>query len=100
LDSHIGDSVAFHGFRIVNGYIKDRITWESNSIVKKLRVFHNRQAVMDIGLTDCMALQEAESIDIFYIKPDDKIIVKILEVYPGNKYKDTALTELIPLGAH
>jgi hypothetical protein len=35
-----------------------------------------------------------------WLRPGDTIKVTILAVYPGEKYPDTAISELMPLGAH
>jgi hypothetical protein len=38
--------------------------------------------------------------ETIWLHPGDTITVTILEVYPGEKYQDTGISELIPLGAH
>jgi hypothetical protein len=96
----IGDSINFNGFRILNGYQKDSLTWKANGRVKRLRVYHNQVPVCDILVEDTMLMQEADPKILFYIKPEDIIIVKIMEVYRGAKYEDTAISELVPEGAH
>jgi hypothetical protein len=96
----IHDSINFNGFRIVNGYQKDSETWKANGRIKRLRVYHNNNPVYDILVQDTMLIQEADPGVLFYIKPGDIITVKILEVYHGAKYEDTAISELVPEGAH
>jgi hypothetical protein len=96
----IRDSINFDGFRIVTGYAKDSMTWKANSRVKTVRVFHNNKPICDIVLQDCMLIQDAKLDNPVYIKPDDRITVMIMTIYPGDKYHDTAISELIPLGAH
>lgn len=93
------DSVNLNGFRIMNGYCKSQETWEQNSRVKILKVYHNGNPVCLIKLHDSMELQNAVFKTI-WLKPKDRIKVEILDVYPGTKYTDTALSVLEPLGAH
>jgi len=100
IESSVRDSVPFHGFRVVNGLTSDNIPWNTYSRVKTLRIFHNGQPVFDIRLRDSKGIQEAESLSAFHIKPDDIVTVKILEVYPGRKFRHAAIAELVPLGAH
>jgi len=98
-DKHSRDKVNFNGFRILNGYAKSEILWMENSRVKQCRVYHNDKPIFDIALADSMHVQTAEC-ETVWLRPDDTIRVEIMEVYPGDKYKDTAITELTPEGAH
>jgi hypothetical protein len=41
-----------------------------------------------------------QTIGLSWLRPGDTIKVTILAVYPGEKYPDTAISELMPLGAH
>jgi len=93
------DKVNFNGFSVLNGYTKSEPLWHANSRVKRLRVYRNTEAVFDISLADSMAVQLVECSTI-WLHPNDTIKVEIMEVYPGDKYKDTAITELTPEGAH
>jgi hypothetical protein len=92
-------AVPMRGLTFLNGYAKDPETWAANGRLKKVRVLHNDDVVCDIELIDTMSIQEA-SFDEFEINPGDWVTVQILEIYPGSRFKDTALSELIPEGAH
>jgi hypothetical protein len=97
---HVSDEgVSFWGLRILNGYQKNEKVWKANSRVKKILIKHNSDPKYTVTLQDNMDIQEVH-FKYFLIKPGDRVQVVILEVYPGEKYQDTALSELIPLGAH
>ena len=67
--------------------------------MKKLRVYHNTTPIFDIKLADSMKEQDVVSKD-YWLEMGDYLKVEILEIYPGEKYRDTAITELLPMGAH
>ncbi|NNM15522.1 MAG: hypothetical protein HKO56_02600, partial [Bacteroidia bacterium] len=88
---------------VVNGYVKSEQAWKENSRVKKLLMSVDDKAYAYINLEDSMAEQH------FKIKPlgndpkdwdeMEKLPVwtmkfEITEVYPGDKYEDTAITEI------
>lgn len=95
----IGNRINFNGFLILNGYCKNKKVWMENSRVKRVRISHNKKPLYEAMVHDSMNLQEID-FDNVYLKPWDTVTVTILEVYPGTKYKDTAISELIPTGAH
>ena len=89
---------------VVNGYVKSDKIWKSNSRVKKLRVYHNDQILADLNLKDVRAEQYFEFDPIGYSDRDDFTLLKekepwtlkfeILEVYKGDTYADTAISEI------
>jgi hypothetical protein len=95
----IGSEVSFWGFRMVNGYIKNKETWISNGRVRKLKVYLNDKPQVILNVEDSMDIQETK-FPTFYIHRGDRVSVEILDVFPGSKFPDTAITELEPLGAH
>ncbi len=95
----IGNRINFNGFLILNGYCKNKKAWTENSRVKRIRISHNKQPLYEAILHDSMNLQEI-AFDSVFLQPGDTVTVTILEVYPGTKYQDTAISELIPTGAH
>lgn len=92
-------SVNFNGFTVVNGYAKNKKVWRENSRVKRLLIEHNNKPLYEVKLHDTMNVQDID-FKPFYIKAGDKVKVTILDVYPGERFKDTALSVLIPMGAH
>ena len=93
------EKVPFRGFSILNGYMKSDKLWKQNSRAKRLRVFHNEKSIFDMALADSMEIQRV-SCTTEWLRPDDTVRVEIIDVYPGEKYRDTAITELTPEGAH
>jgi len=93
------DSVNCNGFYALNGYCKSTSVWKANSRVKELKMYYNGTPLYVIRLHDSMNMQ-CFTFSTIWLKPGDKIKFEILEVYPGSRYMDTAISELIPLGAH
>ena len=83
---------------IHNGYVKNWDVWRDNARVKKLLMYYNDEPYAILNLQDTMGLQ---SFDVGVLGYEDKdsapawsIKFEILEVYPGKKYEDTAITEI------
>ena len=87
---------------IFNGYVKSEKAWRENSRVKKLKMYVDGQLYVILELQDTSSEQKFDIPDINYLKikkrgdyNEDMIIrFEIIEVYPGEKYKDTAITEI------
>lgn len=103
-DYGIGEFVEFMAFPyaswcVVNGYQKDKITWENNSRVRKLRIFIEGKPACEVMLEDKMGIQTFQLPENVKIAPEKistgtKIKMVILEVYEGKKFKDTAISEI------
>ena len=103
----------FYGqINLFNGYCKNLKTWEENSRIKSLKVYYNEKPVCIVELIDTWHFQyfnigkffknrrEQKYLDAeFEITEGDKLSFEILEVYPGTKYKDVALSEFMAEGA-
>ncbi len=96
---YTADSVPFFGLSVLNGYCKSEKSWQENSRVKKLKIYYNHTPYFILELFDRATIQQF-TFGTIYLKPNDTLKVEILEVYPGTKFKDTVLSELILLGAH
>jgi hypothetical protein len=84
-------------WQVLNGYQKNRTVWEDNSRVKKFKVVVNGQPAFYILLEDKMGPQEIKVYQLlapFQAQNDGQTMVKFIieEVYPGRKYKDTAIS--------
>jgi hypothetical protein len=93
------EKINFNGFFVINGYCTDKKTWKENSRVKRIRIEHNDKPHSEAVLHDSMNVQTI-GLSTVWLRPGDTIKVTILAVYPGEKYPDTAISELMPLGAH
>ena len=83
---------------IHNGYVKNWEVWRDNARVKKLLMYYNDKPYVVLNLQDTMNLQ---SFNVGILGYEDRdtapawsIKFEILEVYPGKKYEDTAITEI------
>ena len=81
---------------ISNGYMKSEETWKNNNRVKKLKLYVNGVPFGILNLKDSRTDQYFEVGTLGHNKNGTDLILKfeILEVYKGNKYNDTAITEI------
>jgi hypothetical protein len=87
--------------KVLNGYAKDRVTWEKYYRVSKMKITKNKRAVCYIQLHDTMNWQTFTLKNPIIIKPGDAIKAQILEVFPDvRRGNDTyaAITEFTFLG--
>lgn len=80
---------------IYNGYCKSESAWKANSRVKTFALYANGKYLGDLNLADTYKKQRFE-VGSFGGKeqPDVTFSLKILDVYKGTKYKDTAISEI------
>lgn len=82
---------------IFNGYQKSYESWFNNSRVKKMKVYVDGVALCYVKLKDLMGYQT-------FNLPNDYMVnytnyrFEIVEVYPGAKWKDVAISEICNLG--
>lgn len=88
-----------NGLYLFNGYRKSLKSWEENSRIKKLRMAINDVDFIEPELQDTYKIQSCkfESKNIAQI---ETLSFEIIEIYPGTKYKDVALSELRFTGIH
>lgn len=98
-------SLQFNTVIISNGYVKSRIAWESNSRVKKLKVYYNDKPIAILELEDVYA-DQIFKVGVLGIDPTGywensdrwnetwNIKFEILDVYKGFKYEDTVISEI------
>lgn len=112
-NTEYGGAYQFYGIiNLFNGYCKSLETWQENSRVKKLKVYYNNSPVCIIKLIDTWHFQYFDISKFFKYKRDkkymnapfeikqgDKLVFEILEIYPGSKFKDTAISEFMAEGA-
>ncbi|MBR5374765.1 MAG: hypothetical protein IK131_08865 [Paludibacteraceae bacterium] len=82
---------------VVNGYVKSGKAFKENSRVKKLKVYKDDKPIAILDLKDIMGEQRFEIGtlgDNTPGSPDWKLKFEIMEVYKGDKYDDTALSEI------
>lgn len=89
---------------VVNGYVKSEQTWLDNSRVKKIKMYIDNKPFAILNLTDSREEQTFTFEPIGYSDRDDwkklsslpwwTIKFEIIDVYKGQKYDDTAITEI------
>ena len=89
---------------VVNGYVKSKKAWKENSRVKKLRMYIDDKPFRDLYLKDSreeqhfkfdpLGYSDRENWEDLQSRPWWTIKFEILEVYEGDKYDDTAITEI------
>ncbi len=80
---------------IFNGYQKSYETWRNNSRVKKFKVYGDGVPLCYLVLQDLMGSQ---TFDIPEKSEHDIYTFQIIEVYPGEKWKDVAISEICNMG--
>lgn len=81
---------------LANGYKKSRHLWKANSRVKKIRMYVNGTPYRDLKLLDSFEIQTIDIGKIMFPRRKTTTLkFEILEVYPGEKYKETAISELV-----
>ena len=90
---------------LLNGYQISKSAWENNSRVKKMKVSVGGKALCIIELADVMGVQKFKIPDLvvpskngYQYNIDGAIRFTITEVYPGLKYKDTAISGIFSCG--
>lgn len=81
---------------ISNGYMKSNNTWKNNNRVKSLKLYINGKVFGILKLTDTKT-DQIFKLGTFGHNEDGSDLVlrfEILEVYLGEKYNDTAITEI------
>jgi hypothetical protein len=93
---HFGRERSLVGFEIINGYDKDQRIWAANSRARELEASTGDGQVQVITLKD---VRGASRFDFDAPVDTSWLQLKIRSVYPGSKYKDTAISELYPIFA-
>jgi hypothetical protein len=78
---------------ILNGYQSSKASWENNSRVKKIKITVNGKDYCTLELSDVMGIQS-------FVLPNKSGTIRftIMEVYPGLKWKDTAISGIFSCG--
>lgn len=82
---------------VVNGYVKNQTVFKENSRVKKLKVYKDGKPIAILELKDMMGEQVFEIGTLGDNRenaPAWSLKFEILEVYKGDKYDDTVISEL------
>lgn len=81
---------------ISNGYMKSDNTWKNNNRIKSLKLYVNGKVFGILSLTDSKTDQIFNLGTMGHNEDGSDLILKfeILEVYKGDKYDDTAITEI------
>ena len=84
------------GVYIVNGYAENLELWQENARIKKLKVYSDNKEIAILELKDTDKAQLFDIPKITHpINQPLNLKFEILEVYPGTKYEDTYLSELV-----
>ena len=92
-----GNCPRITAFEVVNGYVKSEQAWQENSRVRQLKVYYNNRPYKVLNLKDMRGMQIFKVDTLGYHQEGAKdwsLKFEILDVYPGTKYEDTAITEI------
>ena len=98
-------TAGFMGINIVNGYSKSPTAWKNNSRVKKLKLSVDGEPKFILNLKDQMGTQYFDWAEVINVDGDEMthtftVTLEILDVYKGDKYDDTAISEVLFLGCY
>jgi hypothetical protein len=93
------EKTPFYGFDLANGCIKSEQLWKSYARVKRAKFYYNNKPLYYVQFMDTRRWQSI-SFDDIMIRQGDSMTLEILEIYPGTKSQDAAITELVLQGAH
>ena len=82
---------------LVNGYAKSERLWQLNSRVKNLRIYLNDAPYADVTLVDTAEVQLVPIGTIMFKDHGGQLTLRfeITATYPGTKYADKAISELV-----
>jgi len=80
------------GIELVNGFAKSKETYYNNNRVKRILIEFSDGTEITENLED--DLLELQSIDFGHEVKTTSLKTTIMEVYPGNKYRDTCISEI------
>ena len=88
-----------------NGYLKSKETYYNNSRIRRVHVkmYHKGEFLNDEQVTfpdnGYHSYKNFWNMAMFFTiyKPTDKVVLTMLDVYPGEKYKETCISEIILL---
>jgi hypothetical protein len=86
-----------HTIKISNGLVTSEAAWRANNRVKRILVSENGLPVLELTLSDTMDDQTFELPRLFGQRADGHpmdLSFTILEVYPGERFDDTVITEI------
>ena len=79
---------------ILNGYVKSDKAWSENARVKLLKVTCNGKPICILELQNSRSLQTFNVENLLGSNSVNTFTFEILDVYPGTKYQDTAISEI------
>ena len=89
----------FYGFDTVSGVIRPIENFKAYSRIKKAKVWYNGKPLFYVVFSDTPRWQSVTFEDIM-ARQGDLLAIEILEVYPGQKSPNVAITEVVLQGAH
>ncbi len=99
LPAEMDGNIPFYGFDFVNGYIKSADLFSSYSRLKRAELYYNDKPFCYVNFADTKRWQHINFDDIF-ARQGDTFSIQVLEVYPGKKFPNLAITQLVLQGAH
>jgi len=99
LPKEMDGNIPFYGFDIADGYTKNDALFASYSRVKKAELFYNGKPLYYVNFANTRHWQHIQFDDIM-ARQGDAFAIQILEVYPGTKFPNVAITQLVLQGAH
>jgi uncharacterized caspase-like protein len=91
---HFNSERMLAGFEIINGYDKDQRTWSNNARVASMEATTSDGKTLEVSLQD---VRGSSRVDFNPPIRSSWLELRLKDVYPGTKFKDTAISELYPI---
>ncbi len=96
LDLTLDRPMRLHALGIVNGFCKSRELYHANNRVAELSVSLNGEKDFAVTIPDELLVREQYWFPLNgYDKPVKTVRLRINKVYPGTKYQDTCIAEIV-----
>jgi hypothetical protein len=114
MNAHIGDTLIFkfssnlrrelnrtpfYGIDIANGCLYPESGFKEFGRLKTIRLSHNNRPLYVIHLADTRRWQHVTFPDV-YLNIGDSLAIEILVIYPGERERTAAITEIVLQGGH
>ena len=87
------ESAPVNGIKILNGYNKNADIYAKNNRVARVRITLSNGEIYELQLEDSYSTYT--SLDFGGPKAIEGMRIEILSVYPGSKYQDTCISEIV-----
>lgn len=91
------EAIVLEGLRLINGYPRSAGIYRANARVARLQLSLDDHPLGDWALADHDQPQVLSIQPPLLLRRDSRLVLSLAEVYPGERWQDTAIAELQPI---